>query len=171
MNLTTQKRLAAQALKCSPKRVIFDYTKLSEIKEAITSADIRALVIDGAITKKDVKGISRVRAKKRHDQRVKGRQRGDSSKKGKKTARSPRKKQWMARVRLQRDLIRTLKEKSLIENVVFRNLYQKIKGGFFRNKRHLKIYIEEHKLINDTKDAKKITKESKNKPIKNQKTE
>lgn len=147
MKLTTQKRLAAQVLKCSPKRIIFDFTKLEEIKESITKADIRALVIDGAITKKPVKGISRVRARERHIQRTLGRQRGPSTKKGKQTARSPRKRAWINRVRLQRDLIRTLKEKDLIDNAIFRQLYQKIKGGFFRNKRHLKIYIEEHNLI------------------------
>ena len=148
MNLTTQKRLAAQVLKCSPKRIVFDFTKLDEIKEAITKADIRALVIEGAITKKSVKGISRVRARKRHVQRTLGRQRGYSTRKGKKTARLPRKREWINRVRLQRNLISNLKERKLIDNKTFRDLYQKIKGGFFRNKRHLKIYISEHNLIN-----------------------
>jgi large subunit ribosomal protein L19e len=121
---------------------------LEDIKEAITKTDIRALVIDNAITRKPVKGISRVRARERHVQRTLGRQRGASTKKGKQTARSPRKREWINRVRLQRELIRNLKDKKLVDNITFRDLYQKIKGGFFRNKRHLKIYLSEHNLIN-----------------------
>jgi len=58
MKLDVQKRIAASVLKCSPKRVIFDSTKLKEIKEAITRSDIRGLVIDGFISKKRKKGIS-----------------------------------------------------------------------------------------------------------------
>ena len=50
----------------------------------------------------------------------------------------------MAKARLQRDFIKVLKEKDIIDAVAFRELYLKIKGGFFRNKRHIKLYMEEH---------------------------
>ena len=49
--MKTQKRLAAYILKCSPKKVKFDETKLEEIKEAITKADIRGLIAQGIIRK------------------------------------------------------------------------------------------------------------------------
>jgi len=54
----------------------------------------------------------------------------------------------MNKVRLQRKLLKEMKEKEIITSSVFRNLYLKSKGGFFRSKRHLKLYIEENKLVN-----------------------
>ena len=39
-----------------------------------------------------------------------------------------------------------LREKEIIEKKVYRDLYLKSKGGFFRSKRHLKLYIDEHGL-------------------------
>ncbi len=153
MKLNNQKRLAGQIFKGSKKRVRFDESRLSDIKEAITKYDIKALIEDGAITEIKKRGVSRGRARDRQVQRSKGRQRGQGSRKGKKTARLPQKFDWIQRIRLQREFLRELKEKELITNKIFRDLYMKAKGGFFRSKRHLKIYITENKLV--TKDAKK----------------
>jgi large subunit ribosomal protein L19e len=58
MNLKVQKRIAAEILKCSPKRVTFDTESLDEIKEAITKEDLRGLISSGAIAKKSAKGVS-----------------------------------------------------------------------------------------------------------------
>jgi large subunit ribosomal protein L19e len=167
MKLKTQKRLAADVLKCSPKRVIFDEERLEDIKESITKADIRALVIDKAISKKNKKGVSRIRARKRQIQRKKGKQRGQGTRKGKKTARTPKKITWMNKIRTQRNLLRNLKEKELIDNKTFRELYKKTKGGYFRSRRHIKIYLEEHGLIKKVENKKDKTKEV-NKTTKNQ---
>jgi len=155
MKLDTQKRLAAQIFKCSKNRIRFEEDRLEDIKEAITKADIRALVIDKAISRKNKKGISRVRVKKRNIQRRKGKQKGYGKRKGKKTARLPKKKDWMDRIRLQRAFLRYLKEKKLINNKTFRDLYKKSKGGFFRSKRHMNIYLEEHDLIKEKIEEKK----------------
>ena len=147
MKLNNQKKLASKVMKGSPKRVRFDETRLADIKEAITKYDIKALIEDGAITEIKKRGVSRGQARKRQAQRSKGRQRGAGSRKGKKTARLPRKLDWMNRIRLQREFLRELKEKELVSNTTFRDLYLKAKGGFFRSKRHLKIYITENKLV------------------------
>ena len=40
MNLNLQKRLAANVIGCSEKRVVFDPSRLEDIKEAITKTDI-----------------------------------------------------------------------------------------------------------------------------------
>ncbi len=170
MKLKTQKRLAADVLKCSKKRVKFDEERLEDIKESITKADIRSLIIDKAISKKKKKGVSRARVNKRKIQRSKGKQKGQGSRKGKKTARLPKKKTWMNKIRLQRSLLKSLKDKELIDNKNFRILYKKAKGGFFRSKRHIKIYLEEHNLMkkissNEKKD-KPIRKEGKNSKLK-----
>jgi len=146
MMLKPQKRIAAKILKCSPKKVVFDTEKLSEIKEAITKQDIKTLISDGLIKRVRSNEQSRVRARIRATQRSKGRQRGYGSRKGKATARLPRKKRWMGKIRLQRDFLKKLRADNSIPKDVYRELYMKSKGGFFRSKRHLELYISEHGL-------------------------
>ena len=145
--LTTQKRLSAQILKCSPKRVKFDVNSLEDIKEAITKADIRGLINDKAIIKIQAEGVSRGRARKRDSQRRKGRQKGPGSRKGSRTARYPRKRAWIDRVRLQRKFLKLLRDKKVVDKKTYHDLYLKSKGGFFRSKRHIKLYMKEHGLI------------------------
>lgn len=147
MKLSVQKRLAAQVLKCSPKRVRFDPARVADIKEAITKVDIRGLVSEGLIDKIQEAGVSRARANKRVDQRKKGLQRGPGKRKAKITATVPRKEAWMAKIRVQRNLLKELREKELIDTSAFKNLYRKAKGGFFRSRRHIKLYANEHNLI------------------------
>lgn len=146
MNLKTQKRIAAQLLKVGENRVWFDINRSKEIKEAITKADIKSLIRDLAIQKKPKKGVSRFRARIIKKQKRKGRQKGKGSRKGKKTARLPRKKSWMAKIRSQRNFIKTLKSKKIITPSTYGSLYKKASGNFFRSRRHIKLYIEEHNL-------------------------
>ena len=147
MKHTVQKRLAGDVLKCSPKRVHFVADRVADIKDAITKQDIRALVNQGLIFKEQEKGVSRVRARHRAGQRRKGLQRGPGKRKGKATALVPRKQAWMAKIRVQRSFLQELRTKGVIDQPGFKNLYRKSKGGFFRNKRHIKIYIEENDFV------------------------
>ncbi|MBS3145779.1 50S ribosomal protein L19e [Candidatus Woesearchaeota archaeon] len=146
MDLKVQKRIAASLMGISPKRVWFDPNRLEEIKESITKADMRLLVRDKAVQKKQKRGISGFRSKKIKAQKSKGRRKGAGSKKGGRNARINPKKEWMAKVRLQRRFLKELKVKSLINIQNYRNLMRKVKGGFFRSKRHIKIYLDEHNL-------------------------
>ena len=113
MELKIQKRLAAQVLKCSPKRIRLDTERLEEIKEAITKADIRSLINTKAIVKVQKKGVSRFKAKIRHLKKKEGRYKGFGSRKGRNTARLPPKRRWMNAVRLQRGLLKMLKDKKM----------------------------------------------------------
>jgi len=144
MDLSNQKRLAASILKCSPKRIRFDTESLEDIKEGITKSDVKGLINSGAITKLPKRGVSRVRANKRLEQKRKGRRKGKGSRKGSMFARLPRKRRWINLIRSQRKLLRKLLEKEMITKESFRDLYLKAKGGFFRSVRHLNLYIEEH---------------------------
>lgn len=146
MRLDVQKRLAAAIFECSKNRIKLDENRLDDIKEAITKQDIRTLINQGAVYKMPLKGTSRVRANKIRKQKTKGRQKGHGSRKGKSTARTPKKERWMNLVRLQRTLLKTMKANEIISQKTYRNLYNKSKGGFFRSKRHIKLYIEEHNL-------------------------
>jgi len=146
MKLNLQKRLAAQILKCSEKKIKFDNSRLSDIKEAITKADIKSLIFEKVIKKSPVKNTSKYRARKKASQKRKGRQRGHGSRKGSQTARFPKKREWVNKIRLQRKLLKELKDKKIITPLVYQQLYMKAKGGFFRNKKHIKLYLEEHHL-------------------------
>ncbi|MEK6916839.1 MAG: 50S ribosomal protein L19e [Nanoarchaeota archaeon] len=147
MKSTIQKKLAAKIAKRSPKKIVLDETRREEIKEAITRADIRSLMKDGAIKVKQDKGVSRVRARKQQSQKSKGRRKGQGSRTGSANARYSGKKKWMAKIRLQRTFLKELREKSMLAPEIFKTLYRKAKGGFFRSKRHIKLYITEHKLV------------------------
>ncbi len=147
MMLKTQKKLAAVVLKCSPKKLVFDIERLSEIKEAITKQDIKALISDGAIKRVRSNEQSRSRTRVRASQRSKGRQRGHGSRKGRATARLPGKRKWIGKIRLQRDILKQLRESKSISKKIYRDLYMKAKGGFFRSKRHIELYITEHGLV------------------------
>ena len=151
MNLKTQRRIAADLLKTGINRVKFDPEMLTEIKEAITKSDIRSLIKKGAIKAEAYQSQSRFRARKRLEQKRKGRRKGHGSRKGKKTARLPAKRIWIEKIRLQRKFLRLLKNKNLIITKDYRNLMLKAKGGFFRSKRHIKLFIEERSLIKEKK--------------------
>ena len=146
MNL--QKRLAATLMKCSPKRVHFDNEKASEIKEAITKADVQSLIKKGIIVKIKKQGISQSRTRHTRKQKRKGRQQGYGSRKGTHNSRLPQKELWINSVRLQRTFLKTLRDKNMLPTKEYQILYGKSKGGFFRSIRHLKMYITEQGLIN-----------------------
>ncbi len=145
--LNVQKRIASSLLKGSGKRVKFDVTMLEDIKEAITRADLKSLINSGAITIIQKKGVSRARAKFNQRQKSKGQRKGQGKRKGKATARTPAKELWMTKIRAQRKFISELKAKSLVSNKTYRDLYSKSKGGFFRSRRHIKLYLNENKLF------------------------
>lgn len=147
MSLKTQKRIAASVLKSSPKKVRFDQSRLDEIKEAITKADIRSLVKDHAITAERDAGSSKSRIRKASIQRSRGRRRGPGSRKSGTGARIPKKRVWINHIRVQRGFLQTLRDNNAISRTDYRMLYLKSKGGFFRSKRHLRMFIEEKGII------------------------
>ncbi|MBN2052192.1 50S ribosomal protein L19e [Candidatus Woesearchaeota archaeon] len=164
MMLKLQKRLASIILHCSPKRIVFDPARLEDIKEAITKTDIRLLIGEGVISRRQEVGVSRVRANKRKRQKSKGLRRGEGSRKGKATARLPKKEKWINSIRAQRKFLKYLKHNSLITQKAFKELYLKSKGGFFRSIKHIKLYLNEHNLIigiSKTNKEAKIRKQSK----------
>ena len=156
MQFTVQRRLAAHVLGCSPKKVWFDPALLDKIKEAITTADIRGLIVAGRIRQKPDEPRSRGRARDRKAQRQKGRQKGFGSRKGRKNARTPQKESWMNRIRLQRTFLKQLRQSAAVTPETYHATYLKAKGGFFRSKRHLALFLEENALFS------KKAKEAKN---------
>ncbi len=147
MTLKTQRRIAAQILKAGAGKIWFDPEKLGEIKEAITKSDIRSLIKAKIIKLKRLPHQSKARARRIKLKKRKGLRSGKGSRKGKKTARLSRKKIWIAKIRTQRVFLRLLMEKNLIDKKTFRDMMAKAKGGFFRNRRHIKTYLQEKNIL------------------------
>ena len=82
-------------------------------------------------------------------QKRSGRRKGYGSRKGKANARAADKLAWKNQIRSQRALLKIMKEKGNITKKVYRGLYEKAKGGFFRSRKHLKLYIEERNLAKE----------------------
>ena len=151
MKLNNQRRIAAQILGVGMSKIWFNPEKLSEIKEAITKSDIRSLIRAKIIIAKKTPHQSKSRTRKLRIKKRKGLRSGQGSRKGKRTARLSRKKIWIAKIRTQRGFLRLLKEKKLIENNKFVDMMAKAKGGFFRNKRHIKLYLQEKDILKKIK--------------------
>ena len=143
--MNPRKQLAAKILKTSPYKVSFDTSALKEIKEAITRSDIRGLIAIGKIKKKKSNEQSFARARKNKLLKRKGRQKGRGSKKGTAFSIVSRKEAWMLKVRVQKKFLKDLRSRGIILASAYRTLYNKSKGGYFRNKRHIKLYVAEQK--------------------------
>ena len=149
MNLKNQKRVASEILKCGVGRVAFNPEKVDAIDQAITREDIRKLIKEGAIKKKQIQGISRARANVIMLKKRKGLRRGPGKRKGTANARFGTKKKWMLKIRAQRRLLRALKDTGDLTKRAYRKLYSMAKGNAFRDKGHLVTSVEQMKKRGD----------------------
>lgn len=141
MNLKYQKRLAADLMKCGVNRVKIKQSE--EVEEALAREDIRELIDEGLIWKAPKKGQRKTEAKKRKKQKKKGRRKGPGSRKGKKGSRYRSKEGWMKKVRSLRKLLKDLRDNEQITRREYQDLYQKVKGNMFRNRKHLLYHLKE----------------------------
>ncbi len=147
MNLSVQRRVASRVLDCGTTRVLFAPDRLKDIKEAITKEDMRRLVSDGAVSARPLNSVSRGRVRKVLIQRRKGRRQGKGSRRGHATARLSSKDAWISRVRVQREFLCELRLKNLVSQATYTLLRARIKGGFFRSRRHVQLFISERGLF------------------------
>ncbi len=145
--MRSKKILAGKLMKVSPKKVKFATDALEDIKKAITRSDLRGLIAVKKIVKDKSNEQSRSRARKTQSQKRKGRQKGKGSKKGSKHSIVSKKEKWMSKVRVQRSFLKELKKSGLVSSKNYQLLYTKVKGGFFRNKRHIKLYLADYHLV------------------------
>lgn len=141
--------MAAEILKCGKNRIWIDPGRQEEVNEAITKADVRRLIQDGAIKKRRKNQQSKGRARKKLNQRRKGRRSGHGSRKGARGARKGKKSDWMSKVRAQRKLIKELRDQGQMGKDDYRKVYKKIKGGFFSSKRNLENYLKREGIVEE----------------------
>lgn len=142
MDLKNQRRMAADIMDVGEDRVWIDPDNQEKVDEAITRQDIRNLIEGDTIQKKDVKGTSKGRAREKKKQKKKGRRKGHGSRKGKKGARKSDKKKWMENIRAIRSELKEMRDNEDITQEQYRDLYDRAKGGFFRDTKHVKNYVE-----------------------------
>ena len=142
MSLSSQRRLAAEILKVGEGRVWIDPNRIEEVEIAITREEIRKLIHEGTIRSHPKKGVSRVRARVLHEKRKKGLRRGPGRKSGSSGAIISKKHAWMNKIRTLRGRLRELKEKRVITESAYRQLYNTAGSGAFKSVAELERYIK-----------------------------
>jgi len=138
MQITNQKKMAAQILKCGVNRIWINPSYLDQVAQSVQKEDIREAIGSGWIKAKAIQGTSRVRALKRLSQKKKGRRKGQGKRSGTANARNPRKQQWMATIRAQRRTLKDMREDNTLDRSQYRHYYLKAKGGSYRSIAHMK---------------------------------
>jgi len=158
MNLGKQKKLAARTLGVSTKRIKLNLStpeNKKELKELISREAVKELVSEKIIVKLPKKGNSRTRANMIMSQKKKGRRSGAGARRGTANARFNEKDKWIIKIRALRDTLKEYKDAGRLESASYRDLYKKAKGNFFRNKRHMILFISQNSLLSEVKKTKK----------------
>lgn len=134
--------MAAEILGVGESRVWINPEEQEKVEEAITKRDVKNLIESGTIKKKPKKGNSKGRSRKNKAQKDKGRRKGSGRRKGKKGARKSRKDEWKDKIRALRKKLKKMRDEGEIDKKEYRELYKKAKGGYFRNKKHLRLYVQ-----------------------------
>ena len=147
MSLQTVKRLASRIFGVGQSQVrIMDAQKAID---SLTADDVRQLEKTGAIKILKLKSGGRGKAKLRHAKQLLGRRTGPGRRKGTSNAKLTLKKRWTRRIRSQRKLLASI-QGSLVPGA-YQQMYRMIKGGFFRDKRQLLLFVEERKMRSENK--------------------
>ena len=136
MQLNKKKELAAKTLDIGKDRIVFNTSRLDEVKEAITRQDIRDLKASGAITVLPIKGRKTIVKRKT-------RRRAGSKKKVVKN----RKRTYVLRTRKLRSYISELKKQGKITQEQNIKLRKEIRASIYRSKAHMK----DHNNLGDKK--------------------
>lgn len=150
MGVNSVRKIAAGMLKCGESRIRIEMAK--EVEEALTREDVKSLIRSGLVWKVQKKGTSKFRTKVAFRQKKKGRRTRAGSRKGTYNARSPKKRRWIKSIRSLRKLLKELRDNGQIERKTYTEFYPRIKGGEFRNKKHLLFYLDDHDLLKQRKE-------------------
>lgn len=146
MNIRSIKRLAASILDVGVNRVRINNSEenAERLKNAITRADIKALIKDKVIY---------VLPKKIRRKKIMKPKKGPGKRKGKKYSRKSKKEIWMEKIRALRKYLNELIENNTLDRKYKRELYLKIKGGHFKGKTAFLNYLKDNEYIEVKENA------------------
>ncbi len=147
MAMKNVRRIASEILGIGESKIRFNPDSVQKIGEALTREDVRALIRDGDITAVSKRGVSRVRARAKQAQKRKGRRFGTGSRKGTYSTRTGDKSAWMAKIRAQRKLLRSLLAQKRVPEESSRKLYLMVKGNAFKGVKVFETYLKDNKLL------------------------
>lgn len=136
----TVKRLAASILKVGENRIRIKPDEVGRALDALTREDVRGLIEEGVIYSLRYVGP---RTKPRRKRKKAGRR------KGTKYSRKGAKEGWMEKVRSQRDYLKQLLASGDLTPKFKREIYLKIKGGVFKGKNALRIYLLDNGMLKE----------------------
>ncbi|KAH9386144.1 large subunit ribosomal protein L19e [Nematocida major] len=146
LGLVKVRAIAAKVIGCGRNKVWMDPTESVKLSEGKTPEQVSQMVQDGLIVRRPDVGQSRGRVRQFRLERSLGRHRGLGRRRGTKNARFPQRKIWMMRIRAVRKDLKELREEGRIDRKMYRAIYLKAKGGYFKNRRMLKEYVVNEEL-------------------------
>lgn len=158
MKLTQIKKIAAKILKTGQTKIWINPEKTKEVKEAMTKEDIKKLIKEKIILKRKDNEQSRGRARILKEKKKKGRKTGKGKKTGTKKARTNKKTTWIKNVRAQRKTLKKMKEEGTETEITYRQIYKRIKGGYFKGKKYIQGLAKQKKPIKKTESIKEELK-------------
>ena len=174
VSLKSQKRLAAEVLKCGRKRVWMDPNEVEQIGQANSRVFVRKLIKDGLIMKRKQKVHSRARARLHLEAKRKGNHTGAGKRRGTRESRMPTKILWVRRQRVLRRLLRKYREAKKIDRTLYHKFYLASKGNQFKNRTVLieAIFKEKTKKIETQKlEAQQDARRQKNLELRKKRAE
>lgn len=153
VSLKSQKRLAAEVLRCGNKRVWMDPSEVEQIGQANSRVFVRKLIKDGLIMKRKPKVHSRARARQHLQAKRLGRHSGVGKRRGTLESRQPSKAMWIRRQRVLRRLLKKYRAAKKIDRTIYHKFYLASKGNQFKNRTVLieAIFKEKNKTIENKK--------------------
>lgn len=130
--LASIERMASRIMKCGTNKLWFDPNEYEKIMAAQTIQQVKDLIAEDLILKKDDKVNSRAKAEKRLVAKNKGRHMGAGSKKGTKNARLPQKTIWIKTIRSMRAVLLEMKNKGELSSEDYHMWRQQAKGNQFK---------------------------------------
>jgi large subunit ribosomal protein L19e len=165
--LATVKRIASDILGVGENKIRFKTDEIGRAENALTREDVRGLIADKVIYVKLTHGF---KVKNRRKRKLAGSRRGTMN------SRTPVKGKWMQTVRAQRKYLAALVTDGSLDHKDKRAVYMRIKGGSFKGKNALMMYLKDAGLYRAPKEgavpkaeAKPVAKSTPKKPARAEK--